>query len=205
MHPSFKSESSVSSYALHPDGRTIFVSMASGGTFTFDTAAAAEDSNSNWMEHGRWKLPFAGRVHFDLDLDAWVGLSRRAATRGHLCVCDAASGGGRRRPTWKVGKEKMFSEDPAEKHVGATLVSMGGSRSEFCLVECVSREDGCAPGDPLNVYPPRRYVCRLTTFSVRLGEEDGLPTVGDSRRVQCYKVPETASGFTLGYPVAFWM
>ncbi|CAN6322643.1 unnamed protein product [Urochloa humidicola] len=193
MHPSFKSESSVSSYALHPDGRTIFVSMASGGTFTFDTAAA-EDSNSNWTEHGRWKLPFTGRAHFDPDLDAWVGLSRRSATRGHLCVCDAASttrpddGGGRRRPAWKVGKERLFSEDPAEKHVGATLVSMGGSRSELCLVQCVSRENGCPPGDPLNVYTCRAgtsYVCRLTTFSVRLGEEDGLPTVGDSRRVRC--------------------
>ncbi|CAL4944328.1 unnamed protein product [Urochloa decumbens] len=203
MHPSFKREFSVSSYALHPDGRTIFVSTASGGTFTFDTAAAGD---SNWTEHGRWKLPFAGRAHFDPDLDVWIGFSRRKRTKGHLCACDAPrpDDGGERRPGWKVGKEKLFSEDPAEKHVGATLVCMEG-QSEFCLVQCVSREDGCPPGDPLNVCRPCRYVCRLTTFSVRLGEEDGLPTVGDSRRVRCYKVPETTSGFTLGQPVAFWM
>ncbi|RCV40949.1 hypothetical protein SETIT_9G096200v2 [Setaria italica] len=52
---------SVSSYAVHPDGRTIFVSTESGGTFTFDTAA----EHLGWTEHGRWALPFAGRAHFD--------------------------------------------------------------------------------------------------------------------------------------------
>uniref|UniRef100_K4AK21 Uncharacterized protein n=1 Tax=Setaria italica TaxID=4555 RepID=K4AK21_SETIT len=205
---------SVSSYAVHPDGRTIFVSTESGGTFTFDTAA----EHLGWTEHGRWALPFAGRAHFDptfvprvpmtyrlgllrstrgLDpilktqprpsLDDWVGLFGDKNTKGHPV---RLRGGLLRRPGWKVGKEKLFSEDPAEKHVGATLVSMGG-RSQFCLVECVSRV--AAP-----------YVCRLTTFSLRFGE-DGLPTVGDSRRVRCYKVPESINGFTLSEPVAFWM
>ncbi|CAL4897602.1 unnamed protein product [Urochloa decumbens] len=57
-----------------------------------------------------------------------------ATNLGHLCAATAD-------PARKkiIGKEKLFSEDPAERHVGATLVYMGGT--EFCLVQCVSIGD----------------------------------------------------------------
>jgi hypothetical protein len=73
-----------------------------------------------------------------------VGLSKDPATVGHLCCCKAAAvtvtgvhGG---PPASKLSKEKLFSEDPAETHVGATLLYTGGA--EFCLVYCVSIEKG---------------------------------------------------------------
>nr|CAB3464932.1 unnamed protein product [Digitaria exilis] len=54
------------------------------------------------------------------------GLSDDLDTPGHLCSCEGAvvTGGG--RPSWKLGKEKMFGEGPNERHVGATLLYMGG-------------------------------------------------------------------------------
>ncbi|KAF8685820.1 hypothetical protein HU200_043727 [Digitaria exilis] len=43
----------------------------------------------------------------------------------------------------RPGKENLFSKDPAESHVGATLVYLGGSEpAGFCLVECVSITEG---------------------------------------------------------------
>jgi hypothetical protein len=38
---------------------------------------------------------------------------------------------------WNLGKERLFSEDPAETHVGATLHGDGRKRV-LCLVQCVS-------------------------------------------------------------------
>ena len=42
-------------------------------------------------------------------------------------------------PARKLSTKKLFSDDPTERHVGATLVYMGG-RSKFCLVLCVSMD-----------------------------------------------------------------
>ncbi|OEL17995.1 hypothetical protein BAE44_0020987 [Dichanthelium oligosanthes] len=138
----------VTSYALHSDGRAILVSTESSGAtaatlFTSDTGAFV------WKQHGEWELPFTGRGYFDRDLDAFVGISKDTESLGHLCSCDATSpddiGSSRQcpAPAWKLGKEKVFSEDPAERHGSATLVYMG-RRSKFCLVECVSIEDDSA-------------------------------------------------------------
>ncbi|CAL4904946.1 unnamed protein product [Urochloa decumbens] len=134
--PPFSRRDDVTSYALHPDGHTILVGTAAGATFAFDTAAAAEPPMWEERRHGEWTLlPFAGRAHFVRDLDALVGLSNDPASLGHLCAATTDD------PAWKeiIGKEKLFSEDPAERHVGATLVYMGGT--EFCLVQCVSIGD----------------------------------------------------------------
>nr|CAB3466569.1 unnamed protein product [Digitaria exilis] len=94
-------------------------------------------------------MPFDGRAHFVRGLDAFVGLSDDPDTRGHLCSCDGAAitgAGGGGRLTWKIGKEKLFSEDPGERHVGATLVYIGGGIGDdgerMCLVECVAIDDG---------------------------------------------------------------
>lgn len=188
---------------MHPDdGGTalVVVSTESGGgaaavTFTFDFDAG----EFLWKRHGEWALPFAGRAHFDHDLGGFVGLSKDPDTVGHLCCCDAAfsgTGDGRRpAPAWKLGRENLFGEDPGERHVGATLVHMGGN-SRFCLVQCVAVEDDNAG---------QCYMYRLTTFSLSYGENGDL-TTGKSRRVRYYNVPSKASTESLlESPVAFWL
>uniref|UniRef100_A0ACD5WES8 Uncharacterized protein n=1 Tax=Avena sativa TaxID=4498 RepID=A0ACD5WES8_AVESA len=192
----------VTSHAVHPDGRTFFVSVRvqgrddAGNTFTFDTGAV---DDPGWTCHRGWRLPFKGPAHYDQKLGAWVGLTDDPATLGHLCSCQAPStddGGCWKPPAWKLSREKLFRQDnPAEKHAGATLVSLGtGYRSRFCLVECLSR-----PGS-------RRHLLRLTTFSPRYHKNGDLGT-NRRRRVQSFKLPKVwfkDSGF-LESPVAFWL
>jgi hypothetical protein len=76
----------VTSYAVHPDGRTIFVST-SAATFTFDTAKV----HRKWRRHGRWTLPFTGRAYFDGELDAWVGLIGDPDEIVGICAFDVVS------------------------------------------------------------------------------------------------------------------
>ena len=108
-------------------------------------------------------------------------------------------------PAWKLGKEKLFSEDPAEKHEGATLLYMGG-KSRFCLVQCISIDDDCVDEEvqEQQVPIPRRHLLRLTTFSLKY-DKNGDITTGKSRRVRYYKVPKASTGFLLKNPVAFWL
>lgn len=68
----------ITGYALHPDGRTIFVSVAKRTpdhddvgdrpdeevTFSYDTERA------EWARRGGWLLPFDGQAHYDAELDA---------------------------------------------------------------------------------------------------------------------------------------
>ncbi|CAN6361832.1 unnamed protein product [Urochloa humidicola] len=194
---------------LLPDGVTVVFGEVTSrpATFAFDTAALA------WERRGEWALPFAGRAHFVPCLDAFVGFSRDPDTSGHPCSCSAAAvaaaedGGG--PPAWKLCKEKLFSEDPAETHVGATLLYMENG-SEFCLVECVSIDehgDGDDAATDQEEEPRRRccYLYRLTTFSLSYDDDGDLTTAGTCR-VQCYKVPEeTTEKLLRNDPVAFWL
>ncbi|KAG2574412.1 hypothetical protein PVAP13_7KG320023 [Panicum virgatum] len=149
----------VTAYALHPDGRTIFVSARNwsrldgereGGTHSFDTRSSA------------WTLL---RLK---ELDTWVGLRRD----GFLCSCAVASRGGAAvLPEWKLGRKTLFREDP-KSHVGAPMLAyMGGGR--FCLVECAARpgltvaealsgEDGC--------------VLHVAIFEAKYGKRGELET-----------------------------
>ncbi|CAD6249600.1 unnamed protein product [Miscanthus lutarioriparius] len=86
--PPFAPEAIVS-YAVHPDGRTVFVSTATRaahgsrrGTHSFDT------TRREWRCHGDWVLPFHGQGFFDRELDAWVGLDEE---QGCVCACQVAS------------------------------------------------------------------------------------------------------------------
>ncbi|CAL4944358.1 unnamed protein product [Urochloa decumbens] len=243
--PPFERER-VASYAVRPDGTTIFVSFVEcasspAATFAFDTAERVLRGGGGgyWRWHGQWVLPFAGRAHFDAELDAWVGLSRDPDSVGHVCCCDAVAtnpddaSGELRCPARKLSKEKLFSEDPTERHLGATLVYMGG-RSEFCLVECVFTEDehhvdcadedmsgcdleeeedddptgderdDCKQQDEQDVSRPRRYLFRLTTFNLKYDKNADL-TTGSSCRVRYYRVPKDSTEVLLSNPVAFWM
>ncbi|CAL5000101.1 unnamed protein product [Urochloa decumbens] len=144
----------VTSYAVHPDERTIFVSGSFGvpTTFSIDTADPATFSSEEpiireWKQHGLWQLPFTGRGYFDPELDAWIGLSTELDTIGHIVSCDVASPDSDRNQqqcsSLKFSKERLFSEVPTQRHIGATLVYMGGE-SKFCLLEGIYIQAGIA-------------------------------------------------------------
>ena len=97
----------------------------------------------------------------------------------------------------------MFSEDPAEKHLGSSLVYMGGHDRKYCLVECIiiGNRDGEDNVDP----PPCIRMFRLAKFSLKI-DKNGDVTTGDTRRVQYYKIPKKdMNGLTLLWPPAFWL
>ncbi|KAL6627285.1 hypothetical protein ACP70R_031011 [Stipagrostis hirtigluma subsp. patula] len=204
----------VASYAVHPDGRTVFFSVEcfgsnkrNSGTFSFDTKLI------EWSYRGDWLLPFRGQAHYDGELNAWVGLgghSDDADTRRHVCSCDVVEPGGAVTPppAWKVGAELLFCKDK-KRHAGAALVYMGDSR--FCLLESVKPKAGkkkkkkkknkeAGSHGPPN---PPRHLLHATVFGLKYGKQGEL-TTSMRRRGRCYVVPEEAANF-LGNPVAFWM
>ncbi|TVU45029.1 hypothetical protein EJB05_04498, partial [Eragrostis curvula] len=150
--PTLEADHYLASYAVHPDGRTIFVSVKPtrvGHDVTTTPATYAFDTAAGWTKQGDWALPFNGLAHYDADLDAWVGLAGDAHLEcfRHICACDvvtpsSAGGGGEQQPccpSWKMLRdaETPFSVDPNEEHVGACLVYCRGGRrrGEFCLVQ----------------------------------------------------------------------
>ncbi|KAM3351014.1 hypothetical protein ACQJBY_023183 [Aegilops geniculata] len=202
--PPFKC-STVTSYAAHPDGRTIFVSAKSGelaSTFSLDTESEL------WKRHGEWKLPFARKALFDPELDAWVGLSGDRDTLGYICSSDVPStdiaNSNRQPPAWKLSKERMFGHEPAEEHSGATLAYMG-SKSKFCLVQCFSIiDDDYKHISVANEEDrPRRYLLRLTSFSLKYDKNGNLQT-STQRQIRCYKLPDVIAPIPNDLQ-AFWM
>ncbi|GJN10639.1 hypothetical protein PR202_ga28750 [Eleusine coracana subsp. coracana] len=130
--PSSFNGEDVIAHALHPDGRTLFVSTSYGTTHSFDT------TTNVWKELGDWVLPFQGQAHFDAELDAWVGLHHKED--GYVCCCPVVSRStvATRPPECKMLQEKLFhreteEEVPTHKRLNTTLVYTGDSR--FCLVD----------------------------------------------------------------------
>uniref|UniRef100_J3MPD5 DUF1618 domain-containing protein n=1 Tax=Oryza brachyantha TaxID=4533 RepID=J3MPD5_ORYBR len=110
--PPYSVLDAITSYAVHPDERTLFISVAPAA-------------------------PQLDERHYDAELDAWVGLRG-----GDVCACRVASrsSSGPPEPEWKLLKEKVCGKDPPERQLSVKprLVHMGGSR--FCLLERVRRE-----------------------------------------------------------------
>ncbi|XBI00991.1 hypothetical protein VPH35_129876 [Triticum aestivum] len=183
----------VTSYAVQPQSWIFIVSTkidAAEATYAFDMVELS------WKQLGSWALPFDGHGHFDQHLNAFVGLSKEPDTLGQLYFCYLS---------WKVGEEKLFSQDPAERHVSATLIYIGSESepSKFCLVQCVFIEGDSTAGQELK--EKGRFLYRLTTFCLYPDSIGGL-TTGNSRRVQYYEVPEgTSQQFLAEDPVAFGM
>jgi len=132
----------VSSYAVQPDG-CILVSTKRGTTFILDTEEYV------WKLYSNFVFPFTGRGHYDTSLEGFVGLSKDPETFGYLyCSTMASIRTGDTLypfPDFKCSKVKLFNKDPdknAEKHVSATLLHMRPGK--FCLVECVSIDNGRA-------------------------------------------------------------
>ncbi|XBI50836.1 hypothetical protein VPH35_114185 [Triticum aestivum] len=209
----------VTSYSLlpEPEQHIFLVSTKNGSTeatFAFDT------DKLSWKLLGNWRLPFAGRGHYDLDLNGFVGLSREPDTL-YCCCCYMPISlnsveGQCPPPSFNLCTvdSLLSDEQPADMHVAgpATLVYMG-SRSKFCLIQCVSvKNDGPAAADlhhkkddeDDDACLPGHCMYRLTTFSLRL--DDGKLTTRKSSKVHYYKVPKaTSKSFLVEDPVAFWM
>ncbi|RLM73807.1 hypothetical protein C2845_PM15G20610 [Panicum miliaceum] len=186
----------VTAYAVHPDGRTIFVSAwnrsrlvgeRDEGTHSFDTRSSV------WTWHGEWKLPFHDQGYYVEELDAWVGLRRD----GFLCSCAVASRGGTAAlPEWKLGRKTLFREDP-KSHVGAPMLTyMGDGR--FCLVECAPRP-GLTVSEALN--DEDGCVLHVTIFEVKYGKRGELETTA-LHLARSYLVTRYTRGFSAR---AFWM
>ncbi|XP_062220929.1 uncharacterized protein LOC133920334 isoform X2 [Phragmites australis] len=198
-------------YALHPDGRTLYVSAGGrqrdrSGTFSFDA------ERLEWTHHGDWLLPFDGQAYFDAELEAWVGLCGKRDSAGYLCSCDvppvAAEFTG--PPSWKLGKDKLFSKE-SELHRSAKLVYMGDSK--FCLVESLFDEDDRGPTtvDHDDHYPQRRRrVLRMTTFGLKYNKAGNLQIMlrpGQAQACMMFKRPHdfTESSIASSEPLAFWI
>jgi hypothetical protein len=185
----------VNSYALHPDGITIFMTTANKGrmgTYSFSTVDSA------WTWHGEWALPFLGQAHFDSELDAWVGLHRD----GSICACRVPSPSCHNTtPTTtlqldcQTTKEKLFGKGP-ERHMRASLTCVGAGK--FCLVRCVARE-GVEEGQALGDH--NGCVIHLTMFGLKYNRWGELQIM-ERRATHSYVVSRHKDHFG---PVAFWM
>ncbi|KAL6896822.1 hypothetical protein ACP4OV_007394 [Aristida adscensionis] len=193
--PSFTSDHKVVSYALHPDGSSIFMTTASRyapgipvGTYSFNTR------DHVWKWQGSWALPFHGRGYFDGDLDAWVGLHRD----GYVCACKVASRCSNSTTPllqldWQMTKEKLFHKD-LDKHLHASLTYMG--RGRFCVLESESMEQ-----EGLEAEHRGCYMLRLTIFGLKYNHKGELQTA-NHKTTRSYLVHSYNSNFN---PTAFWM
>nr|TKV90578.1 hypothetical protein SEVIR_9G038800v2 [Setaria viridis] len=214
----------VTSYAMHPHshGHSILFSIKSedlaAATFSFETGTSFEKGVCAWNYLGEWILPFTGRGHYESELSALVGLSKDKGAFGYIYACDVPNTSNR-PPAWKRSKEKVFSKNPADKHVSASLVYLGYQR-KFCLVECcvlVEEDKACQEvkedkDDQVLLEKPegtcvpqrRRYMYRLMTFSLKYDKMGDLRV--RHRRDRYYKVPSKVSKACVRQdPVVFWL
>jgi hypothetical protein len=185
--PPFAKSERIKSYALHPDGHTLFVSVSSG-TFSIDT------KNHEWRHHGEWILPFKLQGYFDGDLDAWVGLH----PDGYICSCQvpSLSSSNIQLPDWKMTEHRMWmTQDQVAGAQGATLTYMGNSR--FFLVDCELGE-GIKFQDAFS--DSQGCVLHMTTFRLKYNHEGKLRII-DRNTTSC----PVSRRFPYFYPVAFWM
>ena len=196
--------------AVHPDGRTIFLSTIDHNpqfrdrrfrrTFSLDT----DQSGGGWTRLGDWNLPFISRAHYDRDLDAWVGIQRKEDTGSHhLCSCDLPATGGNPtpQPAWRLCKEELTFMQPPLSSMDRTLVHAG--RGRFCLVEVAPPLGGSEARQCLHDDVDQEHLLLVTMFHARYGKSGELMAtpLGPGRlyRMSSYD-PSTN-----GQPSAFWM
>ncbi|KAJ1254653.1 hypothetical protein BS78_K008500, partial [Paspalum vaginatum] len=158
----------VIGYALHPDGRTIFMSSA--------------DSTHSWD---------ATSAYFDGGLDAWVGLHRRH--HGCVCCCPVASRSSV-SATQPLGCKMLVDklacrkeEDPKHwpllRDTETSLAYMGDS--SFVLLENIPRSNNYRDGAVLHV----------TLFGLRYDRNGELRTK-DQRSTRSYAMSKNTPMFS---------
>lgn len=127
----------VSSYAVHPGGKRISVSVIGDsnrpvGTYSYDT------ESHEWTHQGTWMLPFSWQAHYDDELDALVGHDAGYGVPTIGC-CDipylGTEGSVVPPPIWKLCEDRLLSGLPC---LNAKLLSMAGGY--FCFVEIGPRQ-----------------------------------------------------------------
>ncbi|CAN6301877.1 unnamed protein product [Urochloa humidicola] len=127
----------VRSYGVDEHHRYILVSTKSDATTAMATYIFDTETHK-WKPCGDWAFPFTGYGYYAPTLGAYVGLSKDLETLGYLYSCRVGTGdtGNMLLPFHRrCSKETVYTKNPTERHVGATLVRMHGDK--FCLVECV--------------------------------------------------------------------
>ena len=115
-------------------------------------------------------------------------------------------------PDFKCSKVKVFNKNPAEKHVSATLLHMRPGK--FCIVECVSIDNGRADQEPREETEPESepesgggvpqrgcFMYRLKTFSLVYDAERDMKLKSHTWRLP----QEVTSDLLEQDPVAFWL
>ncbi|KAF6997447.1 hypothetical protein CFC21_013666 [Triticum aestivum] len=212
------------SIAVHPEGggRTLFVSVEGGGAsdpwtegkgdgyldvFGEDTPSRTysyDIESGKWTGYCEWGLPFFGQVHYDKELDAWVGLHKaHGYLDGYISSCDIISPTeSPAQPAWKFCTERLF--DPhteamrlyRDTHVPASLAYMGDST--YCLVEVVPQERFKRRRSPST---GSKCMIRLSMFQLKYGKNGELRTTAH-RPNRSYLFPKYNEGFQVQ---AFWM
>ncbi|KAF8654954.1 hypothetical protein HU200_061386 [Digitaria exilis] len=179
-------------YAVHPGGKTISVSVLGEhnlplGTYSYDT------ESHEWTHQGTWMLPFSWQAHYDDELDALVGHDAGYGVSKIGC-CDVPSLGTDWPPIWKLCDDSLLSGLTC---LSAKLVSVGGGY--FCFVEIGPRERvdmRCCIGDG------DKCELRVTTFRARYGK-NGQLQITDRRLAHSYVLSRYEK---LGYAIkAFWL
>ncbi|GJN00191.1 hypothetical protein PR202_ga17605 [Eleusine coracana subsp. coracana] len=182
--PPFDSSVFITGYAVHPDGRTIFVSVermtlvdrANPSTYSFNT------QRCEWKRHGNWLLPFDGEGLYDSQLDAWVGV----CDDGFPCACDIPSSCDgdpsdmTPAPGSRVGKEMVFRK---RSKIAAEVALARVDNGEFCVVELQPPEGV----DVLAVGDDGRRLLHVSVFGLVYNEARELRTI--NHRCVSYLVP----------------
>uniref|UniRef100_A0ACD5TCM8 Uncharacterized protein n=1 Tax=Avena sativa TaxID=4498 RepID=A0ACD5TCM8_AVESA len=190
----------LAAHAVHPDGRTVFVSFdrlsdaRAHHTFSLDT------QSGEWTHRGNWRLPFHHQGHYDGDLEAWVGLAALGTGGGsryyHLSSCDVpdlAGGSKPPPPACRLGREKLTL---CKAHLTATahspvLVHTGHGR--LCIVEAAPLERASADD--------RSGILRVTMFRPKYAKNGELAIAATPKAARSYLI----SGATSFEGLAFWM
>uniref|UniRef100_A0ACD5WCX9 Uncharacterized protein n=1 Tax=Avena sativa TaxID=4498 RepID=A0ACD5WCX9_AVESA len=145
---------SVSSYAVVGD--VICVSLASLGTYCFDTVSRT------WSLAGDWQMPFSGKAEYDPELELWFGVS--ADDQQLPCAADLSPVPGghapEKRQCYIWGDPKLPVDWLPDVYGSAQMVSLGSGR--FCIMNYFQDMEGRsssmdklsddADGDPIVVF-----------------------------------------------------
>ncbi|GJN26534.1 hypothetical protein PR202_gb14471 [Eleusine coracana subsp. coracana] len=207
---------SVRGYAVHPDGRTVFMSVEGynpdlGSTFSYHLyrnrccTYALDTERLDWTYLGEWILPFAGQGHYDSELDAWVGIClyrEREQAGGRVCCCDVPSAVEPRDtvPVSKICVDALFQ--PGEPHFGTKLLYMGDSK--FCLVESRRRVQPMPMDDHDDGFHLQHRSVKMTSFVLKYDKVGDLQTTR-RRAYASMWYQSHKGGHPAEDPVAFWM